>query len=235
MKTFLKKIANRFGYDIMHLPTDPVVRRQMDLLRANGINLIFDIGANTGQFGQRIRERGYNGRIISFEPMKNAFEKLCRVADTDENWQSVHHAMGEYDGEATINISGNSYSSSILDVLPAHIESAPDSAYVGREKIKIHKVDSVIDRYFSPGARLFIKIDTQGYERAVLEGCADSMDRILGFQMELSLIPLYENETLMQEMISLLRENGFVLKLIESGHMNYDTGEILQVEGYFYR
>jgi FkbM family methyltransferase len=235
MKAFLKKIANYFGYDIMHLPTDPLVRQQMDLLRAYEINMIFDIGANSGQFGSKMRSQGYDGRIISFEPLKSAYQNLYELAEKDSRWQAINYALGDYDGEAAINVSQNSYSSSILEILPSHIASTHDSVYVGTETIKIYKIDSIIDQYYDSESRLFIKIDTQGYERAVFEGCKNSMDNILGFQMELSLVPLYESETLALEMIELMRRHGYFLKLIESGHRNYETGEILQVEGYFYR
>jgi hypothetical protein len=80
-----------------------------------------------------------------------------------------------------------------------------------------------------------IKIDTQGYERRVFEGCKGSLDKIAGFQMELSLVSLYEGETLIQEMVDLLRKHGYKLMLLEPGHKNYKTGELLQVEVVFYR
>lgn len=115
MKAYLKKTAQRFGYDIMHLPTDPVVRQQIDLLRRHNINLVFDIGANVGQYGQRLREMGYAGQIVSFEPQPDAFQGVKSKADGDPNWTAVDCAIGDYSGEAQINVSQNSYSSSILE------------------------------------------------------------------------------------------------------------------------
>ena len=76
---------------------------------------------------------------------------------------------------------------------------------------------------------------TQGFEKQVFQGCAESLDQIRGFQMELSLVPLYRGEALMQEMVDLLREKGFTLRILESGHSSYTTGEMLQVEGIFFR
>jgi FkbM family methyltransferase len=235
MKKLLKDLAQRFGYDIQRLPTDPVVRRQLDLLAAYGIDLIFDVGANAGQFGQRMRQWGYTGGLVSFEPLPDAYRQLCQLAKKDPQWQTANLALGNYDGETSIHVSHNSYSSSILDILPAHVASAPDSAYVREEIVPIRRLDTILDDYIRPGQRLFVKIDTQGFERQVLEGSRHSMDRISGFQMELSLTPLYEGETLMQEMIQVMKEYGFTLKLLEGGHADYKTGELLQVEGYFYR
>lgn len=235
IKTLLKKLANKFGYDILHLPTDPLIRRRLDLFRQYQINLIFDIGANKGQFVTRIRELGYKGRIVSFEPLSEAYSLLLQKTKNDPFWEAANLALGDFNGETTINIAQNSYSSSMLNVLPEHLASAPDSKYIGTETIHVKTLDNVIDDYFNENDRLYVKIDTQGYEKKVIDGLKKSIDKIIGFQMELSLIPLYAEETLMQEMIMELKSLGYKLKLIETGHMNYNTGEILQVEGYFFR
>lgn len=235
MKKLLKTVAQRFGYDILHLPTDPTVRQWLDLLNVYQIDLIFDIGANVGQFGQRVRSLGYTGKLVSFEPMSKAYQELQTLATIDPNWETVQSGIGNYNGETMINISANSYSSSVLNMLPLHLESAPDAVYTKQERIKIQTIDALIDQFYSPGMNLYVKIDTQGFERQVFEGCLGSLSKISGFQMELSLQPLYEGESLMEEMLNLLRAYGYKLKLIHSGHQNYETGELLQVEGYFFR
>ena len=234
MKGFIKKIARRFGHDIMHLPADPVVREWLDLMRSNDIEVLFDVGANTGQFGKKVRSLGYTGLIISFEPLPDAYAQLQRTALDDQLWQTVRSGVGDYDGSAEINVSRNSYSSSLLSMLPLHVESEGNSVYVRQETIQMQKIDSVINQYCRPDQNVYVKIDTQGFERQVFEGCRQSFDRIKGFQLELSLQPLYEQETLMAEMIDRLRQAGYKLKLIESGHRHYDTGELLQLEGYFF-
>jgi FkbM family methyltransferase len=235
LRSTIKKLLNRLGYDILHLPTDRVTRRRMELLDKHGIDLIFDIGANKGQFAMKMRELGYKGEIVSFEPLPDAYAGLNANATGDRFWKTVNSAIGNEDGEIMINIARNSYSSSILDILPAHVQSAPDSKYTGQVKVPIQKIDSIIDLYYRQGQNLLLKIDTQGYERQVFEGCLNSLSKITGFQLELSLLPLYDGETLMQEMTDLLRTHGYKLMLIEPGHQDYSTGELLQVEGIFYR
>ncbi|WP_169921742.1 FkbM family methyltransferase [Spirosoma rigui] len=235
MKGFLKRIARRFGYDILHLPTDPITRQWLDLMHDNQIDLVFDVGANVGQYGGRIRSLGYRGDIVSFEPMAEAYQQLHQQAVADPHWQTVHTGMGDYDGNAVINVSTNSYSSSILEMLPLHLDSAPEAAHVRKESIRIQRLDSLVDQFYKPGRNLYVKIDTQGFERQVFEGSRRALDKIRGIQMELSLQPLYRGETLMTDMVSLLRTEGYTLKLIEGGHRNYETGELLQVEGYFFR
>jgi FkbM family methyltransferase len=235
MRNILKHIAQQFGYDILRVPTDPIARQQRDLFSKYGINLVFDIGANVGQYATRLRQSGYKGRIISFEPLPDEYDKIDRLSSADPKWIPVNTAIGNSIGRTSINVSQNSYSSSILDILPVHVESAPESTYTHRIEVPINTVDNVIDRYYFDGCGLYIKIDTQGFEMEVFKGCLKSLNRIRGFQMELSLVPLYSGEMLMHDMVSVLRDHGFKLVLMEAGHRNYTTGELLQVEGYFYR
>lgn len=234
LKSSIKKILNRVGYDIQHLPTDPIVRKRMELLNDNNIDLIFDIGANTGQYAMNIRKLGFKGKIVSFEPLPDAFAQLTENSADDILWEAVNLAIGDENKDVDLHISLNSYSSSVLDILPRHIESDADSVYVDNVKVPIRKIDSIIDQYFQKDNQLFIKIDTQGFERQVFEGCLSSLDKIKGFQMEMSLLPLYRGETLIQEMIDLMRYYGYRLVVLESGHQDYTTGEILQVEGVFF-
>ena len=55
MKGFVKKIAQYFGHDIVHLPSDPIARQWLELMQSNRIDVVFDVGANTGQFGKKVR------------------------------------------------------------------------------------------------------------------------------------------------------------------------------------
>jgi FkbM family methyltransferase len=235
VRSTIKKLFNRIGYDIQHLPTESIVRKNLELLKNHEIDVIFDVGANTGQFAMKMRKLGYKGRIVSFEPLPDAFAQLAKNASADPLWETVNIAVGNKNGDFPLHISRNSYSSSILDILPRHVESAPDSVYIDQVIVPVRRIDDIIVQYYHQGDKLLIKIDTQGFEQHVVEGCSHSLDKIKGFQMELSLFPLYKGETLMQEMVDILRNYGYRLLLLEPGHQDYTTGEILQVEGVFYR
>lgn len=76
--------------------------------------------------------------------------------------------MGAQTGTLKINISLNSYSSSILPMTGAHVDAAPGSEFVGAAEVQVTTVaDIVADRTVDP-ARTLLKIDTQGYEDLVL-------------------------------------------------------------------
>lgn len=207
----------------------------MHLLERNRIDLIFDVGANVGQYAASLRECGYRGRIVSFEPLTSAFSRLEVSAKADPLWEAVNIGLGDRDERATINIAGNSQSSSLLDMLPAHLKSAPVSAYVGKEEITVSRLDSVFSKYHRPGDRTFLKLDAQGYERKILEGASLSMTDILGIQLEMSIEPLYSNEMPYLEMLGYLAGMGFTLASIEPGFGDPVSGRMLQMDGIFFR
>ena len=204
-------------------------------MRFHKIGLVFDVGANIGQYSKYLRESGYNGRIVSFEPLTSAFGILSGIAKRDLKWETANIAIGNYDGKATINISSNSYSSSILEMLPSHLQSAPESKYIDTEEISIVKFDSILDEYWHGVENIYLKIDTQGYEKYVIDGAESSLKNIIGVQMEVSLIPLYKDELLLPDMLSFMYRKGYILMSIEPGFMDPTTGQLLQVDCIFFK
>lgn len=199
------------------------------------IHLIFDVGANTGQFAIQMRELGFAGRIVSFEPLSSAYKELSRRASQNPLWDAVNIALGDYDGEAEINISKNSQSSSILNMLPAHFQNAPDSVYIGKERITVRKIDTIFHDYWRAGEHLYLKLDTQGYEEHIIDGAKESLQHVIGIQIEVSLIPLYEGEILLVDTIGLLSDRGYTLMSVEPGFGSPSTGQLLQVDCIFFR
>ena len=212
-----------------------LMQNRIKLLKHFNIATILDVGANTGQFAYYTRKMGYQNRIVSFEPLSKAFAILSQFAKNDRNWQIENCAIGNLDGEIEINVSRNLQSSSILNMMPEHEQSAPDSAYMGKEKVEIHNLDSIISEYTDNLELTYLKIDTQGFEKNVLMGAKESLKSIKGLQLELSLVELYQGETLITEMLNIIKELGFAIFSLEPGFYDKDTGQLLQVDGIFYR
>jgi FkbM family methyltransferase len=231
----IKKIANSIGFDIVR--TNNYIKyppaRRMKLISSCGIDLIFDVGANIGQYAQQMRHLGYRGRIVSFEPINSAYQELVKHASDDPDWETVNIALGSKDSKCEINISDNSSSSSILDITPTHLRAMASAQYIGKEQITIRKMDSIFNQYFNPGNKLFIKLDTQGYEKHVINGAENAMNKAVGVQIEMSLVPLFEGELLLADMVNLMFYKGFVLWSLEDEFNNPETGQLLQVNGIF--
>lgn len=236
LKRSIRYIARKSGFDVVRYKprTHPLARRKT-IMSTYQINLVLDVGANIGQYGTELREIGYKGSMVSFEPLSAAFNELKRRSERDPSWDVYNFALGDKNETASINIAGNSYSSSLLDILPSHVKSAPESEYIGHEEIKVRTLDDFYSDIANDGDNVYLKIDTQGYEENVLRGAESSLEFIDTIQLEMSLTHLYRDGLLFDEMYDLLRRKGYVMVALESGFSDEDTGQLLQVDGIFHR
>jgi FkbM family methyltransferase len=230
----LNRMLTKAGVELIRHPA-PNMKRRLRLFKHYGINTLLDVGANKGDYVSDLRKNGFNGNAISFEPLSDTYQFLCKRAKMDTKWETVNIALGNKDEESVINISGNIHSSSILKMLPDHLKSSPESAYVGKEKIQIKKLDSIFGTYCQPKDIVFMKIDTQGFEMQVLEGAKNSLNCITGIQIEMSIKPLYEGAVLFGDIINHLNREGYVLMGIENGFSDPLSGQLLQMDGIFIR
>jgi FkbM family methyltransferase len=205
------------------------------LLRHYGIQIVFDVGANNGQYARRLRAMGYRERIVSFEPLLTAYQKLRCNAEGDRRWQVENIALGDVNGEGLLHVAGNSQSSSLRNMLPDHVAAAPRSAYVGRQPITLRRLESVVDQYCRSDERCFLKLDVQGTERDVLVGAGQSLSRFLGVQLEMAVTPLYQGETLLGEMLTMLADLGYCPMSLHNSFVDQGSGRLLQVDGIFFR
>lgn len=216
----------------------PDYLRLADMLEHHRINLVFDVGANVGQFAERLRLAGYTGRIVSFEPLQANIDTLTELAAKDIAWEiAPRMAVGEEDGETEINVSQNNDLSSILDIEGVMLEALPKGKYVGKEKVDVRALDSLFDDFAGPEDRVFVKVDTQGYELPVVRGSRKAAEagRILGWQLELSLVPLYADEPTFDAMTVELGGLGYAPHLIMTGYYSKKLKRQLQVDGVFFR
>ena len=219
-------------YNAAHSPT----ARLFTALAQHNVKNIIDVGANTGGYGHALRAGGYCGNILSFEPLCDAHQKLQEAAAKDSNWHIASRmALGAEDGVIDINVSENSVSSSILNIHETHVNAAEHSRFINVQKTPIKRLDQVDLSCFRNDSPLFLKIDTQGYEMPVLQGTEGLFKRIVGLQIELSLVPLYENQLLYEEIIGWLNERGYEMWNIIPGFSDSKNGRMLQMDGIFFR
>lgn len=234
-------LQRRLGIDLVRFQA-PVAeisvidKRRRDLLVQLKIDVILDVGANSGQYASAVRAVGFGGRIVSFEPIEMAFKKLEEQNAGDPLWDIYAFGLGPRAGTATINVAGNNAeSSSLLAMAPRLLEEAPSAAYVAEETIRIETLDSLRGKVFRPNDRLWLKIDTQGYELSVLEGATETLKQVIGLEVELSLVSLYEEQPLLREALGRLEATGFQLIGVEEVFCDCSGLRTLQLNGLFER
>lgn len=227
-RTMVSTFTRRFGFDVARFDRGK-------LLAHHGITVVFDIGANVGQYGAELRALGFRGKIVSCEPLRVGFERVARKAAGDPAWTALHLALGDEEGVRTINVSANLQSSSLLAMMPRHVTAAPHSAYERTEEVRLTRLDTIYDDHAGPDDRVFVKLDVQGYERFVLAGARRCMPRIRGMQLEMSLVPLYQGEATYTELIAEMTGHGLQLMSIEPVFRDPGSGQLLAIDGVFFR
>jgi FkbM family methyltransferase len=237
VKSFFKRILHQFDLEFRNFSVEKSENaRFLTMLSYHHVNTIFDIGANKGQFGIILRDFGYKGKIISFEPLTLARDELKRISQNDPLCEiAPQGAIGDEDGKIEIHIAGNSESSSVLKMLDAHLEAAPTSKYIGKETVALRKLDTISPDFTDYDSVVFLKIDTQGYEEQVMNGADALMKNIVGLQLEISLVPLYEAHSLLDDMLQILKEKGFELWGISTVFSDPHTAQLLQIDATFFR
>jgi FkbM family methyltransferase len=203
----LNTLRQRAGIDVVRARKNPGT---MDFIENRGINLVLDVGANTGQFGQSLRHRGYAGRIISFEPVKEAFKALENAARGDDLWTTSNLALGPSSGVMAINVSKNSQFSSFNNLTEAATSFDPDAEVKASESVVVKTLDEAAPPR-DASSNILLKIDTQGYERPVLEGAKETLERVSGVLLELPIINIYKDNWRFHEAVAYMHESGFVL------------------------
>lgn len=223
LKGALKGAIRRLGFDVVRHPVPDWLiaevnyrRHLIRLLSRLNIDCVLDVGGHRGTFGTLLREIGYEGRIVSFEPVAKNFAILQQRSVSDPKWSSFPYALGSCDASQPINVVSepNAGYTSFLQpnaFFDSHVTLQHEAT--ATELVKVRRLDDVFGEVVDPGdkARVFLKMDTQGYDLQVLEGAGKQLTRILGLQSELSVIPLYAGMNNYLEAISVMTQLGFAL------------------------
>ena len=211
------------------------LRRRKKLLQHFGITKILDVGANTGQYATELRKIKFEGEIISFEPISSVFDVLKNNMKNDSKSTQKNFALGDKNETKTINIAKNLASSSFFSRTKYFEEIANYTEYISEEKVEIKVLDSIFDTLCNADDVVFLKLDTQGYEKNILNGAKESLKKIKGIQIELALKPTYNEQPNFKEIFKIIEEAGFTLYSIEEGFEDENTGRLLEIDGIFFR
>lgn len=224
----LHTLIRRFGYEVSPRPLTRLVR-------SFDPDLVIDVGANEGQFGRELRAAGYDGRIVSFEPHPDAFRRLGGPVASDPMWDARNEALGAEEGVLNLHVADKDATSSLLSPASALADYAASVRFTGTVPVPVRRLDAVFDDVRRGAGRVALKVDTQGYERAVIEGAGFALDEVGAVFLELSFVPLYEGEPPAEEVIGHLRTRGFVPAYLSPAFTEAGTRRWIQADVLFLR
>ena len=178
------------------------------------IDALIDVGANEGQYALSARkDAGFAGHIFSFEPNPAVFAILSAKAAHDRAWHVYNIALSDFDGMTEFHIMAAHQFSSLAR--PAELL---DPVFKSRNHVEntvetqCRRLDGLLDELLKHYglSRPFLKMDTQGHDRAVCDGAGARLAEMIGVQSELAVRPQYESAADYRAMIGYLEQRGFV-------------------------
>lgn len=233
LRRIVKDAGQLGGIDISRvgLHSQPE-RRRARLLTEGDVTLVLDVGANHGGYGRELRQAGFHGRIVSFEPLAEPFGLLQAEASGDGAWVCRQLALGARSRTHSLHVAANTGASSSFFEMSSDLhEMDPSVRYIGREEVQMCALDDIGDGLINAGDRVWLKVDVQGYELEVLEGAHRTLGQVSGLEVEMSLVPLYDGQPLMHDVLDALRASGFRVVDLWPAYCDIHTGRVLQIDG----
>jgi FkbM family methyltransferase len=188
------------------------------------------VGAGDGGYGAFLRQNGYQGHIISFEPVLASFEGLARRCAHDPKWRAYRYALGSESTTAAINVTKGPGYSSFLRPTEHALATFTPSVVERTETVEVRRLDEVLDGLIAEfeAPRVFLKLTTQGRDLDVIRGAEQCLGHVLALQAELSLQPIYQGAVQLCDAISELNRAGFAVSGLfdRPHHHDFRLGEV---------
>jgi FkbM family methyltransferase len=227
LNSAIRRGLRKLGIERIHHPSFA------GLMAHEAIETVFDVGANDGHFGSEIREQGYKGTIVSFEPIPSVFEKLKARSASDPKWHVFCQGVGDQEGHLPISVTAATVFSSFK--APSNYTARKFSgAQVDRtEMVPVGRLDRFLDQHPEFGANAYLKIDTQGFEKEVLAGAGEHLRRFKAIQLEVALRPLYDGQDTLVSMVTWMADQGFEIGLAKENGYDWSTMRLLEMDLLF--
>ena len=189
---------------------------------------IYDIGAHRGLWSEMAQAVFQPEQIVLFEPQREFQDKARARQAGEAKWEFLPVALGEREEIQTMHVTENSAASSLLAPVAGEVPANWGVKPVRREEVQVMPLDVLAPARGLPLPDL-VKIDVQGYERAVLAGGKETLSGTQRIVVEVSLQPIYRGQALLPEVLQVLSAWGFELKDISEGCRPW-PGPVSQVD-----
>lgn len=207
-------------------------RHVAELLVNYEVNCVFDVGANKGQYGKQLRDFGYRGRIVSFEPVPDALAKLRKAAERDRDWQVHPFALGRSTSVQEMHLGWKTMNSLLEPSEYGQKRYKRFADTTSTTQVELRRLDEIMDEALEGIAepRPFLKMDTQGFDMEVFAGAGERIGEFVGMQSEVAALQLYEGSPHMSEAIAAYEDAGFEITGMYPVTREGSTGRVVEFD-----
>jgi FkbM family methyltransferase len=197
-------------------------------------NTVLDIGGSHGQFAREALRYFPDAPIYSFEPIPECYDELLALREQIPNLQPMNVALSDHDGEQELWLSAYRDSSSLQEMLPAHVEAWPHTAVEAKITVKLDRLDAIAPT-LNLKEPIFAKLDVQGHELAVIRGGRETLSRCQRVMIECNFAPLYQDQPTFNEIYREMRSMNFRFDGFIGNLRHPRTLELLSADAIFYK
>jgi len=212
-RSYVNRALSPFGYEVVRRTPYNLEAQLRAIFSRLAIDCVIDVGAHWGEYGRFLRRKvGYRGRIVSFEPMAESFGRLQTAAAADSAWACRREALGEASRSAELHVFARTDFNSLLPL--SRYGAAEFSGEVRdqtTERIELRALDEVFGECVAglSEPRVYLKLDTQGYDQEVIAGARHSLPRVAALQTEVAVAHIYEGAPRLADAVGRLQGLGF--------------------------
>ena len=209
-KALVQQSLNRLGYRLTRTPVEGSIDRELQrVLVDRKVTTVLDIGAHVGAYGQRLRDIGFRGRIVSFEPSPRPFGELQSRASGA--WEVMQLALGDRTGTAELHVYAEHEEFTSLRWPSDYGRENFGLTLAETVSVPVRRLDDVVNELDIDVDHTLVKIDTQGHDVAVVDGAPDLLRSAAALQLEIPMFGLYEAALAGTTVIQRVLDLGFDL------------------------
>ena len=229
-KIYLRKLIRIF---LKSISNNILMREDIDVynhLKSVGLkfDLIIDVGVGTGT-EDLYKSFSSEASFFMIEPLNDFNKHIDNIASKNKlSYQIFNFAASNTSGKTSINVHENPSGSSLL------LEKFQTIEYNGFKKdVDLNRIDSISQ--IGNFRNIFLKIDVQGPNLDVLEGCENIIDKVQAIQIESYIFDTFEvnNDQSIKAIINYLDSKGFRIFDFSSFLKRPLDNSIIQLELFF--
>ncbi len=187
------------------------------------LGTVLDLGAARGHWSRMALDLFPSARVIGIDPLQEREPYLSRIKQHHARYDYVMAVAGEEDGgTAELSVTGD------LD------GSTVDGREGVRRSVSVRSVDGLVAEMDLKGP-FFLKFDTHGFERPILDGAGETLAKTSYIVMEAYNFRHTDQTMLFHEMIAFLETKGFRVFNLVDILQRPDDGALWQVDLFFAR